>query len=138
LRLARSPRGTGKTALPPALRRTASGLIVFALGVSLLGACPCTLTAATACPAMPDHTGRPASCCDEPAPTSAVHSECCCGGPEKGDLRGVAPTLEPQGHGPIPNLVSGVSAPVPASSLTMDGVWRRPPARHGGPPVLRI
>ena len=140
MRFARSARrGRGERVSRLALRRAASSVLTFALGVSLLGTCPCVLLTADDCSAQPrDRAGRAASCCEESTPAPSIHSVGCCEGPARGDRLGVTPTLGAQGPASILDMGPGNAAPVLAASAPFDGVRRPPLVRLGGPPILRI
>lgn len=129
-------RGRRQKAPRLAGRRVASSLIAFALGLSLLGACPCAL--ADACPSTPDRAGRPASCCEKPSPAPGYHGARCCEEPARGDTRAVAPLIGVPGPASILDLGTALPVPILAGAASFHGLRRPPQARVGGPRVLRI
>jgi len=117
-------------------RRVASSLIVFALGLGLLGTCPCAL--ADACPATPDRAGRPGPCCEKPSTAAGYHAARCCEEPSRGDVRAVAPMVAVPGPASILDLGTARPVPMLVGGASFSGVPRPLLARVGGPPVLRI
>ena len=121
-----------------AQRRVASSLIAFALGISLLGTCPCALARAAVCPATPDHAGGPAPCCDKASPSPGYDAARCCEEPARGDTRAVTPVVGVPGPASILDLGTALPVPFLAGAASFHALRRPLPARVGGPPVLRI
>jgi hypothetical protein len=119
-------------------RRVAASLTALALGLFLLGSCPCASAGPDgATPAPGRASATPAPCCPDAAPPAGLLRTCCCVGQSAVDITLVMPTLGTPG--PV-SIVAVGSAPWVASltaSLPADPMQQQPP-RRSGRLVLRI